>query len=107
MNKIIKRVKIINSDDTKENEILIQPSKAKSNNRVVPIPSDLLPILKEHSIQQKLEKFRAGESYEDNNLVFATTLGRSIDAKNLFGIYKTLLKDACIEHKKFHSLRHT
>lgn len=105
--KTIKRVKIINSDNTKENKILVQPPKTKSSNRIVPIPSDLIPILKEHSVKQKLEKFKAGESYENNNLVFATALGKSIDAKNLFRSYKNLLKSAGIEHKKFHSLRHT
>lgn len=107
VNKTIKRVKIINSDNTKENKILVQPPKTKSSNRIVPIPSDLIPILKEHSVKQKLEKFKAGESYENNNLVFATALGKSIDAKNLFRSYKNLLKSAGIEHKKFHSLRHT
>ena len=68
-NKIIKRVKVMNSDNTKENKILVQPPKTKSSNRIVPIPSDLIPVLKEHSVKQKLEKFKAGESYENNNLI--------------------------------------
>ena len=107
VNKTIKRVKIINSDDTKQNEILIQPPKTKSSNRIVPIPSDLVPILKSHNLKQKLEKMKAGKSYEDNNLVFPTALGKPTDAKNLFRSYKNLLAKAKIEHKKFHCLRHT
>ncbi|WP_333861668.1 hypothetical protein [Clostridium sp.] len=59
----------MNSDNTKENKILVQPPKTKSSNRIVPIPSDLIPVLKEHSVKQKLEKFKAGESYENNNLI--------------------------------------
>ncbi|OAA91290.1 tyrosine-type recombinase/integrase [Clostridium ljungdahlii] len=50
---------------------------------------------------------KAGNSYEDNNLVFATALGKPTDAKNLFGSYKNLLAKAKIEHKKFHCLRYT
>lgn len=107
VNKTIKRVKIINSDGTKKNKILIQPPKTKNSNRIVPIPSELVPILKEHHLKQKLEKIKAGEVYEDNNIVFATTLGKYIDAKNLFRSYKNLLRNAGIEHKKFHCLRHT
>ncbi|WP_278246129.1 site-specific integrase [Clostridium tyrobutyricum] len=107
VNKSIKRVNIIKSNDSKENKILIQPPKTINSNRVVPIPSELIPILKQHHLKQKLEKIKAGEEYKDNNFVFPTALGKPIDAKNLFRSYKNLLIKAGIEHKKFHCLRHT
>ncbi|MBV4415958.1 site-specific integrase [Clostridium tyrobutyricum] len=107
VNKSIKRVNIIKSDDSKENKILIQPPKTINSNRIVPIPSELIPILKQHHLKQKLEKIKAGEEYKDNNFVFPTALGKPIDAKNLFRSYKNLLIKAGIEHKKFHCLRHT
>ncbi|MCH3962940.1 MAG: site-specific integrase [Clostridium sp.] len=107
VNKTIKRVKVIESDDTRQTKTLIQKPKTESSNRIVPIPSKLIPILKQHQLAQKLEKIKSGDSYEDNNLVFATALGKPTDAKNLFRSYKNLLIKANIEHKKFHCLRHT
>ena len=107
VNKTIKRVKVIESDNIRQTKTLIQSPKTKSSNRIVPIPSKLIPVLKEHRLKQKLEKMKAGNSYEDNNLVFATALGKPTDAKNLFRSYKNLLVKAKIEHKKFHCLRHT
>lgn len=98
VNKTIKRVKVIESDDTSQTKTLVQKPKTKSSNRIVPIPSKLIPILKEYGLKQKLEKIKAGNSYEDNNLVFATALGKPTDAKNLFRSYKNLLIKAGIEH---------
>lgn len=107
VNKSIKRVKIINSDGTYEYKFLVQSPKTKSSLRVVPIPSSLIPMLKEHLKTQRLEKFKAGFDYEENNLVFPTTNGTPISSKNLFKSYKNLLKKVGIKHKKFHALRHT
>lgn len=105
--KTLKRVTIISSDGSRNTEIIIQPPKSKSSNRTVPIPSSLIPVIKEHEKRQKLEKVKAGSFYKDENFVFPTVDGKPINTKNLFKSYKALLVKAKIEHKKFHALRHT
>lgn len=105
--KTIKRVKIIESDGSSKHEIITQPPKSKSSNRIIPIPSSLIPILKEHKNKQNRAKVKAGSSYTNNNYIFATATGNNLSTKNLFMSYKNLLKKAKISHKKFHSLRHT
>lgn len=103
----IKQVNIISADGTKEYKTIEQTPKSKNSVRTVPIPSSLIPILKEHKIQQKLEKVKAGPSYIENDLVFATELGKTIDARNLLRSYKRILTRANITYRKFHALRHT
>jgi integrase len=107
VDKTIRRVTIINSDGSRNTEVILQSPKSKSSNRTVPIPSSLIPVLEEHSKKQKLEKLKAGHYYIDDNFVFPTITGTPINTKNLFKSYKALLIKAKIEHKKFHSLRHT
>ncbi len=105
--KSIKRVKIIEADGTSRHEIITQSPKSKTSNRVVPIPSNLISILKEHENKQRIAKVKAGPSYLDNKYIFATGTGKPLSTKNLFMSYKNLLKNAKIPHKKFHALRHT
>jgi integrase len=107
VDKTIRRVTIINSDGSRNTEVILQSPKSKSSNRTVPIPSSLIPVLEEHNKKQKLEKLKAGHYYIDDNFVFPTITGTPINTKNLFKSYKALLIKAKIEHKKFHSLRHT
>lgn len=103
----IRQLNIINADGTKEYKTITQTPKSKSSIRTVPIPSSLIQVLKDHRTQQKLEKVKAGSSYKDNKYVFATELGKNIDARNLQRSYKRLLKKAGIPYRKFHALRHT
>jgi integrase len=103
----LKKVKIIESDGTSEHKTILQTPKSKSSVRTVPIPSILKPILKEQALQQKKDKLKVGESYIDSDFVFTTETGSTINVKNLFKSYKSLLIKASIPHKKFHALRHT
>ncbi len=103
----IKQVNIISANGEKEYKTIEQTPKSKNSIRVVPIPSSLIPVLKEHKTQQKLEKVKAGPSYIENNFVFTTELGKTIDARNLLRSYKRILTRAGITYRKFHALRHT
>jgi integrase len=105
--KTIKRVTLIENDGSRKTEVILQPPKSKNSNRTVPIPSSLIPIIKEHELLQKQEKLKAGPFYTDDKFVFPTVTGNPINVKNLFKSYKALLAKAKIKHKKFHALRHT
>lgn len=107
INKSIKNVKLISADGTSKRKIIEQSTKTNSSDRIVPIPSKLIDILEEHQALQDSQKKKAGPSYVDKNLIFATETGTPIAVKNLFRSYKSLLIKAKIKHKKFHALRHT
>lgn len=103
----LKQVNIIAADGSKEYKTIIQTPKSKTSIRTVPIPSALIPIIKEHVKIKTSEKLKAGSSYINSDYIFTTELGKTIDARNLTKCYKRILNKAGITYKKFHSLRHT
>lgn len=107
VNRSIKQVSIIAADGTKVFKTIEQIPKTKGSLRTVPIPVNLINIIKAHSSIQKQEKLKAGSSYKVSDFVFTTELGTTIDARNLTKQYARLLVKAKIEYRKFHSLRHT
>ena len=50
---------------------------------------------------------KLGEAYTENTLLFPTTTGTYMDAKNLQRSWKRALENANIPYRKFHALRHT
>lgn len=106
--KSIKKVSVIENDNTRSYITIEQEPKSQSSIRTVPMPSTLIPIIKKHKLQQDKEKLAAGESYNnDNNYVFTTSTGNVIDSRNLIRAYSRALKKAQIPYRNFHSLRHT
>ncbi|MHC1681340.1 MAG: tyrosine-type recombinase/integrase [Clostridiaceae bacterium] len=105
--KTVKRVKVMDANGNGSRRTIKKTPKSKKSVRKVPIPSKLIGLLLEHKNRQDKLKVVAGSSYQDKNIVFANDLGGYIVVKNLFNMYSRLLKKAGIEHKKFHSLRHT
>ena len=103
----VRRVKIIDKETIGKSKIIQQAPKTRYSMRTVPLPSRIIIELKRHRNIINKEKLKAGEIYNDNDLVFANELGGFIDARNITKRYKTVLKKANIEYRKFHSLRHT
>lgn len=91
VNKTIKRVKKFESDETSKKVILTQSPKSQQSNQTVSIPSSLIPVIINHALQQKKEKIKVGQSYTDDNFVFATETGSPVDPKNFYRSYKNLL----------------
>lgn len=103
----IKSVTIINADGSRKYETKEQPLKTKNSTRTVPIPSNLIPVLKKHEANQKADKIKAGPLYTESDYVFTTESGKTIDARNLLRAFKRILKKANVPYRKFHALRHT
>ena len=49
----------------------------------------------------------AGEQWQEQDLVFPSTIGTFMNRSNLFRLFKQLLKDASLSEIRFHDLRHT
>lgn len=100
-------MEIFDENENFHKETVVLSPKSETSNRTVPIPSTLIKKIEEHEAQQNEEKIKAGDSYNNSELAFATATGNAVSSKNLFNSYSTLLKKANIPHKKFHTLRHT
>jgi len=67
----------------------------------------MIRVLKHHNAIQNQEKLFFGEEYHDEGLIFSSEDGRRLWPRNYDRQYTSLLKQAGVAHKKFHTTRHT
>ncbi|WP_195962720.1 tyrosine-type recombinase/integrase [Clostridium tyrobutyricum] len=91
----------------REYHLIEQTPKTKNSIRTIPIPENLISILKRRKLEQNEEKLKVGSVYVKNDYIFSNPLGTATDPQNLRKIYKRILVNNNISYKKFHSLRHT
>lgn len=86
-----------------------EPPKTEKSRRTLALEPECALFLRQHRIQQNIEKLAAGPAYEDHGLVFATELGAPLDSNNLRNRnLKRILKRAGLpENLTLYSLRHS
>lgn len=85
---------------------LITPKTANSI-RTIELPDVIINVIKKHkSIQEKKWKSQ-NMTFDDNSLLFTTSICTALDSSNLLKKWKSFLQDNNIEYKKWHSLRHS
>ena len=82
-------------------------TKTSSSNRSICIAPLIMKKLKEHKLRQEEGSKKWGDSYKNLDLVFCREDGYYIDPATFRDYYLRTLKNAKIEHKTFHALRHT
>lgn len=87
--------------------LIYQKPKTKSSVRMVPIPSSIIPMLKEYMSLVSLQRKAAGNIYDDCGLFFKTDIGCILDPRNVRRAYQRMLFRADLTDRKFHALRHT
>lgn len=77
--------------------------------REVPIPGQLLPLLKLHKETQDAERAAAGDAWEEWDLVWCRLDGRPYDRRADWGLWKDLLTAVGIDADAYrlHDARHT
>ena len=106
VNKTLNRVKSYENDKKKTRLIVTTPKTEKSK-RMIPIVASLIPLLKEQKRLLKEEKRIAGNTYEDNHLVFPTETGSYIDPANYNRKFYKIIKACGLPKANPHSLRHS
>lgn len=70
-------------------------------------PPELLAILKAHRKVQAAERLKAGDRWEDHDLMFATRRGGPIERTEDWKTWKAILKRAGVRDVRVHDARHT
>jgi integrase len=88
----------------------LKTPKNPASRRTLKLTPRALAALKAHKVRQNEERLRAGDVWEDHNLVFPNTVGRAMNAGNFYRRdFKPLFERVGLADERFtfHSLRHT
>lgn len=86
--------------------ITFREPKGKSK-RTVPLPAELIPVLKAHRKTQLRERLAAGDAWQDHDLVFSRPDGSPIARPDDWCDWKQLLQAAEVRDVRVHDGRHT
>jgi integrase len=80
-------------------------TKTEAGETLLPLPSALVPVLREHLAM--LEEDRTYSQWREHGLLFPTTKGTPISARNLVRRFKKILEVNELPNIRFHDLRHS
>ncbi|REJ79052.1 MAG: site-specific integrase [Acidobacteria bacterium] len=80
--------------------------KTNSSRRTLPLPHSLIADLRKHRADQLEERLRS-ENWEDNDLVFPTSIGTPLTHTSVTKVFKRVLKRAGLSGLRLYDLRHT
>jgi len=87
--------------------LVFSDPKTAAGRRMILLGQDTILSLKQHFKRQSIEKEFMGEKWQDNDLIFPSSIGSPLDQSNLNRDYKYLLGKANLPNIRFHDLRHT
>lgn len=88
-------------------EVKFSPPKTKFGKRTLYLGDKCIEVLRNHYDFQHEDRMDQGEQWVENGLIFTTSVGTPIHARNLLRYFKKLLRDAGLPEIRFHDLRHT
>ena len=86
---------------------VLENPKTKASRRAVTIDPSTVAALRRHREQQEEERVRAGDGWQDRNLVLGTATGGFVDKNNLARLLRGAAAVAGVPRIRIHDLRHT
>jgi integrase len=87
--------------------LVLEDLKTESSSRDIPLPIEIVHMLKEHRRNQIELKLQLGEKWLHLDFVFTSSSGTAIDPANDRKSWVNLLKKAKVRYLKLHAARHT
>ena len=66
-----------------------------------------IAALRQHRAKQLQERLLAGTQWQENGLVFPSTIGTPLEPRNVHRLFHKALERAGLPRTRFHDLRHT
>lgn len=86
---------------------VVSEPKTTRGRRTIVVPAFVLDLLRVHRSQQDDLKAQAGETWQEQNLVFPSAIGTFFHPNRLLKDFDRLLQEADLPHIRFHDLRHS
>jgi len=81
--------------------------KTRSGRRTIRLGSGTMTALRDHQLAQQQQRYIMGTRWQENNLIFPSTLGTPMDLRNLLKDFKKVIRSTGLPDIRFHDLRHT
>lgn len=84
-------------------------TKTEKSRRTLQLPTRCVDVLKRHRAKQAAWRVRAGEQWQDHDLVFSTRVGSELDAANVRRSFRNVVEKARLDAKSWtpRELRHS
>jgi len=86
---------------------VFQDPKTRAGRRTILLGEGTLQAFREHREYQQLQKAFVGDRWQENDLIFPSKIGTSLDASNLRLDFNRVIARAGVPKVRFHDLRHT
>jgi integrase len=83
------------------------PPKTPRSRRQIPLPEELVDVLRQHRRLQLEERLKAGPAWQDGGFVFTTPDGRPLTDSTLRRWFASVSKRAGVDGHRLYDLRHT
>ncbi|WP_294352223.1 site-specific integrase [uncultured Clostridium sp.] len=100
---------IIDEHGNRNKQTYVSDTKTSNSIRTIPLPNELISIIKKVIILKKEMVLKYGVNLSDDfkDMLFISKEGNFINSSNFDKSWISFLKRCGIKHKKFHALRHT
>jgi integrase len=88
-------------------DLVLSPPKTRAGRRQIKLGQGILEKLASHQSQQELLKAAMGDRWQENELMFPSSIGTPLDSFRVSHEFKKLLKRYDLPDIRFHDLRHT
>lgn len=100
-------LRVVQTVGSVKGRVEIKAPKTKASRRTIPLAEQLIAALKEHKCAQNERRLAHADLWQDNDLVFCTDLGYSINPDNIAADFRRLVRIADVPRIRVHDLRHT
>ena len=105
--KQLQRIKKFKNKKSDGYENKLVPPKTKNSIRTIDLPDIIIDVIKIYKKIQEQKWKNQNMIFDDNSLLFTTSICTALDGSNLLKRWKNFLQNNNIEYKKWHSLRHS